>query len=78
MKRRRGETRLFLVTNSPKISSHLFAMRLTRFAGDLTKRGQGGFAARRGRAPLAELATVCLALVFALALSFNALASIAP
>ena len=53
-------------------------MTTTRFANHPEREGQGGFAVRRRRAPAAELATVCLALVFALALSLNALASAAP
>ncbi len=50
-------------------------MRLGRFDRDMAQDAGAGFATRRGRAPFAELAVVCLTLVFALALSLNALAS---
>lgn len=49
-------------------------MRPGRFDRNKGEDAGAGFATRRARAPLAELAVVCLTLVFALALSLNALA----
>lgn len=59
---------------SPQAAGSIIHMRLARFDRDGTGKSGGRFAPRRGRAPAAELAVVCLALVFALALSLNALA----